>query len=201
MNQEPKQSPNTDHITNIEGNRRPPVENAAPAGVVAGRRELFWHNVIREILNSLAGAAAAAGGRLTPTASGAAQSGSPASELFDGRMAVVTRFGQRIPIADIYPVFACSVPTAGPSSAETRMLSMDVQCTVFQIRTPAGEVYTLPVHEISAIHALSEHLIQRLAEQARQAAGAGSTPQQGDETPFGFAAFTSLAQSEQSTGG
>ena len=167
----------------------PPV----PSGQLAQRRELFWQNVVREILSSLAATAATLSGRLTATAAGAAGSTVPAHELFDGRTAVITRLGQRIPIADVYPVFACSVPSAKGSTE--RMLSADVQCSIFQIRTPSGEVYTIPVHEIVSVHSLSEALIKRLEE----VANAQAMEENGvdEEKPFGFAAFTSLAQSER----
>lgn len=153
------------------------------------RREVFWHNVVREILNALS-AAASSSGRLKASASGAAMSAAPTDEVFDGRMAVVTRLGQRIPIADVFPVFACSVST----TKRDRMLSADVQCTVFQIRTPGGEVYTLPVHEIVAIHSLSEELLTRMEEAAE---ADGSEEGSLHERPFGFAAFTSLAKAER----
>jgi hypothetical protein len=166
-----------------------------PASQVGQRREIFWQNVVREILNTLAVAAAQFSGRLTPTAKGAASTGTPDHELFDGRMAVITRLGQRIPIADVYPVFACSVPQS--ADAEDRMRSADVQCTIFQIRTPTGEVYTLPVHEIASVHALSEALIRRLQAAAQEAAESNG----GEVEPFGFAAFTSLARSEQDAAG
>ena len=74
-----------------------------------------------------------------------------------------------------------------------------MQCSVFQIRTPAGEVFTLPIQEIASVHALSENLVQRM-EQAAQAQAAQATPgvaNAGDGRPFGFAAFTSLSRSEQ----
>jgi hypothetical protein len=164
---------------------------------LALRRELFWQNVVREILSSLAATAAAFSGRLSATAAGAASTPAPEHELFDGRMAVITRQGQRIPIADVYPVFACSVPTA--RGAADRMLSADVQCTVFQIRTPPGEVYTIPLHEIVGIHALSEALIRQLEAAAAEQAGEedGSTSVE----PFGFAAFTRLSASEGKSNG
>ncbi len=157
------------------------------SGVIR-RREVFWHNVIREILNALS-AAAASGGRLKASPSGAAMSASPTDDIFDGRMAVITRFGQRIAIADVFPVFACSVPT----TKGDRMLSGDVQCSVFQIRTPSGEVYTLPLHEIVAVHSLSEELITRM----EAAAEAVAEVDEGEGHPFGFAAYTSLARSER----
>lgn len=171
------------------------IANQSPAahGQTAYRRDLFWQNVVREILSSLAVTAATFSGRLSPTASGAATTPAPEHELFDGRMAVITRLGQRIPIADVYPVFACSVPKHGPS--RDRLLAADVQCSIFQIRTPSGEVYTLPVHEIASIHALSESLVRQMEAAARAQAGDDNPSQ--PAAPFGFAAFTSLAQSER----
>lgn len=175
------------------GNELAPVpggdEDGGAVGGVKRRREVFWHNVVREILNALS-AAASSSGRLKASASGAAMSAHPTDEVFDGRMAVVTRLGQRIPIADVFPVFACSVST----TKRDRMLSADVQCTVFQIRTPGGEVYTLPVHEIVAIHSLSEELLTRMEEAAEAGDDEDGMP---NEHPFGFAAYTSLAKSER----
>lgn len=176
-------------MTETPPNGPPPT----PASQLAQRREMFWQNVVREILSSLAATAATFSGRLSATAKGAASTPSPEHELFDGRTAVITRLGQRIPIADVYPVFACSVPTA--SGASDRMLSADVQCSIFQIRTPSGEVYTIPVHEIVSVHALSEALVKRL-EAAAMAHMLGEDGA-GEAQPFGFAAFTSLAQSER----
>lgn len=167
----------------------PPHPEEDPRAVIA-RRDLFWQNVVREILSSLA-VAAGSGGRLEPSASGAAYSPGPIAELFDGRMAIITTLGERIPIADIYPVFACSVPT----SEANKRLSGDVQCTIFQVRTPTGEVLTLPVSEVKAVHSLSEDLVRRLEAQAASAAAELDT-QDEDRPPFGFAAFTSLAKGE-----
>jgi hypothetical protein len=168
----------------------------APASIAhPARRELFWQNVVREMLTGLAAAAAASGGRLSAGPAGAATGASPVHELFDGRMAVITRLGQRIPIADVVPLFACSISTPKGSDPAQRSLSADVQCTVFQITTPNGEVHTLPVHEISSIHALSEQLLQRMQHAAAEAQGL--TGPQSDGKPFGFAAFTSLARAEQ----
>ncbi|MEM0982357.1 MAG: hypothetical protein AAGI17_00240 [Planctomycetota bacterium] len=182
-----------------------PAPRLAPArGMehqVAERRDIFWQNVMRETLSGLASAAAAMGGRMSATPSGAAQGGSPIGELFDGRMAVITRSGQRIPIADIVPLFACSVCQHTDDTAEDdmqRMISADVQCTVYQIRTPGGEVYTLPISEIVAMHALSDSLIKQLSQAAQQAAMSQQGPiDPGGGEPFGFAAFTSLAQSQR----
>lgn len=155
-------------------------------GDVAVHRETFWHNVVRETLMALA-VAAGSGGRLAPTPSAAATSPDPVGDLFDGRMAVITRLGTRIPIADIYPLFACSA--AGPTSE--RMLSADVQCTVFRIKTPDGEAFTLPVSEIAMVHSLSEELVARL--EAAAAATMGNDDN-ASKLPFGFAAFTSLVR-------
>ena len=171
----------------------PAAPPAFPMAQVVQRREAFWHNVVRDILNSLAATAASFSGRLSPTASGAATAPLPEHVLFDGRMAVITRLGQRIPIADVYPVFACSLPTS--SGPHDRALAADVQCSIFQIRTPSGEVYTLPVHEIVSVHALSESLVRQM-EAASQAHGNGDA-EQTESGPFGFAAFTSLARSER----
>jgi hypothetical protein len=111
---------------------------------------------------------------------------------FDGRLAVVTVQGVRIAIADVFPLFACSIE----GSDMARELSADVQCTVFQIRTPQGEVFTLPVHEIRSFHSLSEELMAEIeAASARtNAAGTKTT------VPFGFGAFTSLARSAEAQG-
>ncbi len=173
---------------------------SSDGGRVGRRREVFWQNVVRETLNALSVAAAMYSGRLSADAKGASASGAPAHELFDGRMAVMTRLGQRIPIADVYPVFACSVPSVSPGSGSgDRMLSADVQCTVFQIRTPTGEVYTLPVHEIVSVHALSEALMRQLQVAAAEASEDGPGKASGE--PFGFAAYTSLARSEAESQG
>jgi len=168
---------------------RPQGEQGALNGVTR-RRELFWQNVVREILDALS-VAARSGGRLSASPKGAAMSTGPLDEMFDGRMAVITRLGQRIPIADVFPVFACSV---GRTPGD-RMLSADVQCTVFQIHTPGGEVYTIPVHEVVAFHSLSEELVRRL-EQAAQASQENEDEQY-EGMPFGFAAYTQLARAER----
>lgn len=165
--------------------------------VTTDRRDLFWQNVVRESLMALA-VAAGSGGRLSPTPTGAANSPGPIDDMFDGRMAVITSLGQRIPIADIYPVFACSVATG---STHDRLVSADVQCTVFQIKTPSGEAYTIPLSQIVAVHSLSEELVSALEEQARQAGHAARGKALASEAPFGFAAFTSLARGEEEADG
>lgn len=191
---DPKTNPTETPVGNASNspaaNARAHLAAPGQASVLQAHREVFWQNVVREILNALAATAAAQGGRISATPSGAATSGSsPGGELFDGRMSVITRLGQRIPIADIFPVFSCSLPDA---PGRERVLAADVQCTVFQIRTPGGEVFTLPLHEIIAVHSLSEQLIQKLQAQALAA-----QPSPSDE-PFGFAAFRQLADTEAS---
>lgn len=104
--------------------------------------------------------------------------------VFDGRLAVITSLGQRIPIAEVHPVFACGI--RGPAGAD--VLSTIIECTVFEIRTPGGEVYTLPVHEIKSFHALTPELIEELGK------AAGSRDENDAVQPFGFAAFTSLVR-------
>jgi len=154
------------------------------------RRDLYWQNVVRESLMALA-VAAGSGGRVAPTPTAAEMSPDPVGDLFDGRVGVITKLGQRIPIADIYPLFACSVP----GKSHDRMLSADVQCTVFRIKTPAGESYTLPISQIVAVHALTSELIAQL--EAAEAAAQES--EDGQPRPFGFAAYTSLARSSPPT--
>ncbi len=163
-----------------------------------GVRELFWQNVIREMLTALSTAAMrrdaeiqAAKRRVMTTSIDTAEgrireavieSEPPEDNLFDGRLAVITSQGTRIPLAGVMPMFACGINT----SDHERRLSVAVECTVFQLRTPTGEVYTLPLHEIRGFHALTPELVETLKSQA-------SPGLQADE-PFGFAAFTSLAR-------
>lgn len=154
-------------------------------------RELFWNNVMREILTALSVLTVADGeaqnaAQPAPDASAPEPDGEEVvSNPLDGRLAIVTRGGERIPIAAVYPLFACGIP--GPESE--RALSIALECTVFQIRTPSGEVYTLPLHEIRGFHALSQALMDELA--ASMPGGSDGTTGE----PFGFAAFTSLARS------
>lgn len=177
-------------------------------------RELFWHNVIREILTSLSVLSLKAQSRPSkptsePTAEDSAKTPEPEAadteqdearsnhtddsppsqtptpdDMFDGRLAVVTRLGDRIPIAEVFPLFACGI---GDTSGK-RALSVAVECTIFQIKTPSDEVYTLPLHEIRGFHALSPEIMKQLEESTRSR-GSGLDK----DAPFGFAAFTSLA--------
>src|ERR1043165_7280220 len=132
-------------------------------------RELFWNNVIREVLTALSAMSAASS---RPGKEGA---GNPA---LDGRMAIITAAGQRVPIADVYPLFACGIP----GNADEKALSIAVECTVFQVVTPAGAVSPIPLHEIRGFHALSPELMRQLAESAQAEEPTGSAE------PFGFAA-------------
>lgn len=147
-----------------------PSEACSQLRSLTETREQFWHNVMQELLTGLSALSAEGNDR----------------DLFDGRLAIITTLGNRISIGDIAPVFACGVP----GTADERSLSLDVECTVFQVRTPEGEVFTLPLHEIRMFHSLSEELVERVKEAARHAEGAGSETGE----PFGFAAFTSLAR-------
>lgn len=159
----------------------------APVARTQARRDVFWSNVVREILMALSSAAAASSGRLNSGPAAANASPSPIDDLFDGRMGVITSLGQRIPIADITPVFACSMD----SCPADRSRSSDVQCTVYRITTPTGESYTLPISQIIGVHSLSEALVDQLEQ-------ASMEEEEGVESrvPFGFAAYTSLAKSE-----
>lgn len=146
-------------------------------------REFFWNNVVREILVSLASAALSADGRSeNQNRSPDSRTDLTPAQLFDGRIAVITKGGNRLGIAGIVPVF-------GAGSSKDRTLSMLVECTVFQIRTPEGEVWTLPLHEIAAVHSISDEL---LAELRKNAPGEESPEE--NAQPFGFAAFTSMAR-------
>jgi len=157
---------------------------------VQARRDLFWSNVVRDSLMAMASAAASASARLSPTPSAAQHSVSPVADLFDGRMGIITSLGQRIPIADIFPVFACS----STGSAADRERSADVQCTVFRITTPTGESYTLPISQIIGIHSLNEDLVKQLEAASEELQD--EDDEIGTGLPFGFAAYTALSRSE-----
>ena len=159
-------------------------------------RELFWQNVMREMLTSLAiltseGAAAIA----NPSHPESKSVSERVGNALDGRLSLVTVLGERIPIAGVVPLFAQSVI----GDARDRLLSTTVECTVFQISTPAGEVVTLPVSEVRSFHALSEDLLKRMEEAARAKSERRSGRAKGGaetaEEPFGFAAFRSLKRS------
>ncbi|GEM_PF-1106134 len=170
----------------------PAPNNAAvphSASMVQARRDVFWQNVTREVLMAMAAAAAANSGRISATPKGAASSPSPVADMFDGRMGIITTLGQRIPIADVIPVFAVSKP----GCAEDRLRSNDVQCSVFRISTPTGESYTLPIHHIAGIHSMSDALANQLEAAARSME---EKDDDGNRLPFGFGAYTSLARSE-----
>lgn len=134
---------------------------------LAGTRAVFWQNVAREMLLAFPALAAAR------------------PELTDGRFAILTHAGERIPVASVAPLFACSI--TAPQAFE---LCMAVQCTVFNVGTPHGEVFTIPLQEIRAVHALSGELLSALEKAART----GDPKRDGESEPFGFAAFTSLSR-------
>ncbi len=148
-------------------------------------RELFWHNVVRELLTNLSMLHA------QKSASSTAASDEPQEDLFDGRLAIITTNGGRIAIGAITPMFACGLN----GTEADKELSMDVECTVFQIETPEGEVFTLPVHEIRSFHALTAALIERI--KAASGTGEDKDGSEGGHMPFGFAAFTSMAHSQK----
>ncbi len=161
---------------------------------VATARQVFWSNVLREIMTSLCMASlrehAAREGpaRALGAAAGEAQPDPEASKIFDGRLAVITSWGLRLSIAAIEPVLG-----AAPSAGRTAM-QQALECSVFQIRTTDGDVWTLPLHEIRAFHALTEELMEELAR------AAGSEDQdQTDSQPFGFKAYTSLSRLDTPT--
>lgn len=188
MSNEPPQETALSH-TETRSPARAHDASGFPNQRTLNRRTLFWENVVRDTLMAMSAAAAHSGGRLGTGASDAVHSGSPVHEMFDGRMGVITALGQRIPIADVFPVFACSTLSC-PHDTER---SQDVQCSVFRITTPSGEIYTLPVSQIISVHTLSQDLLDRLSEESGASMG---SEQEDDKVPFGFAAYTSLARSE-----
>lgn len=134
-------------------------------------REMLWHNIVREMLMALC---------IETGMSDA--NGKP--QMLDGRLTVITFRGERVPIAAVRPLINFGVGT----TRQEQQLSMMLQGSVFQIVTPDGDVFTLPLHEIRGLHALSESVMDELREASQQ------TGQEEPGKPFGFAAFTSLAQ-------
>jgi hypothetical protein len=165
-----------------------PGQKTMTEGVAA--RDLFWQNVIRQILTSLSIEWL---NRNQQRSLPAAQ-GPPPEDLFDGRLGILTHAGERIPIAQVFPV-----PPCGPGADESsRQLSMAIECSVFQIRTPTGEVFTLPLQEMRGFHALTPELMQALEEAARKDLAEDQQPaSDGPGTPFGFAAFTSMERANR----
>jgi len=157
------------------GSAEPAVVARKTPSEIASERRVFWQNVVQQTLSSLSLAAV------------------DRPEVLDGRVAVLTRGGERIPIHAVHPVFACSVRTG---DARMRALALSVQCTVFRIETPTGETFTLPLEEIRAVHTISDELMQQIQEQAELAAGELINQEEGEDAaaPFGFAAFTSMAK-------
>lgn len=210
--------------TTIHAGPGPASAHSHSYSEVAVTRDLFWQNIVREILTSMAVQADSrryqimaeletrktqvrVNGATITTAPGLTPSHAPGDDAqddaltpgehpdmpLDGRVSILTKAGERIPIADVRPLLACSVP----GTEAERALSIDVQCTIFQVVAPSGEVFTLPLHEIRAIHAITEELMDRLREQSRrQDAAAGRPGDADDSKPFGFAAFTSLANKQ-----
>jgi hypothetical protein len=164
-----------------------PVPQVNSLERMAAARELFWQNVLREMLTSLsilcASKSKQPGGVAVDGQLALAPGDHSKTDLFDGRLAVITTLGQRIPIASVYPLFACGIQTSDAEKA----LSTAVECTVFQVVTPGGEVFTLPLQEIRSFHSLSEQLIEEIKAAATQRVGS-------EHEPFGFAAYTSLAR-------
>ncbi len=132
-------------------------------------RAVYWQNVTREMLVAFSLLA------------------NSNADIADGRVSIMTSLGERIPVAGVEPLFPCSVV----DDPKSRALCMAVQCTVFNIRTPLGEIVTLPLHEIISVRVLSDDLLKQLEAAASGAATRG----QGE--PFGFAAYTSMARQPQ----
>lgn len=148
-----------------------PAPRPEPITDVPLARRLFWENVVREMLTGLS----------------MVRESQP--ELFDGRIAILTHGGERIPVAEVTPMFACGIP----GSTAEKALSIAVECTVFRVRTPGGEVFTLPLGEIRALHALSAELMKEMEREA----AARQTNSDEQPQPFGFAAFRSMTGAPQ----
>lgn len=150
-----------------------------PATALA-MRQLFWFNVVREMLTAMA--------VRTSEAQRAAESGAMpegAGAPLNGQMSIITRLGARLPVAAVIPMVAANPAARG----EAKALAMLVQCSVFQIVTTDGEQWILPIHEVASFQAISEQAaadIERANLAARDDRG----------EPFGFAAFTSLARGQ-----
>jgi hypothetical protein len=127
---------------------------------------VFWENIIGEMLMSMSAMI------------------EKQEDVFDGRVAVLTKGGERVPIANVTPLFAMTMI----DSKADRDASRAVQCTVFRITTPAGEVFTLPLHEIRALHSLTPELVERIQQEREE----DDVDRHSIERPFGFAAFQAL---------
>jgi hypothetical protein len=171
-----------------------------PAQAEAARR-LFWQNFMRQVLTALSVESLRRrereGSIYYPPEEDlpAKLKNVPAipeqGNLFDGRLAILTHAGERIAIGEVFPVLACGLTDPGQ-----RAMSMAVECTIFQIRTPTGEMFTLPLEEIRGFHALSPQLMAQLEAAASAQQEATPEGQPDEQLPFGFAAFTSLAQQQ-----
>lgn len=151
----------------ITGIAPPPIPTMSR---VVEQRTAYWQNVVREMLAAFAILA-----HRMP-------------QITDGRVSIVTSLGERIPLAGVEPLFPCTVV----SDPRERQLCITVQCTVFNIRTPLGEVVTVPLHEITSVRVLSDELLRELEAAFNES---GAKP---ENEPFGFAAFTSLAKQTES---
>lgn len=174
--------PRRQHATQDVGAGPPPQALGTDPRKVAATRELFWHNVVRELLTSLS--------TLWAQRSDNEKQPTEEEDVFDGRIAVITAQGARIPIGAVYPLFACSLA----DNEADRALSTEVECTVFQIETPEGQAFTLPLHEVRAFHSLSAELMEQVKSAAQESQPTGP---EDEPMPFGFAAFTSLARTRQ----
>lgn len=157
-------------VSKTLASKRKPNEEAlaVDAAQLSSLRDLFWHNIVREILGGLISVSA------------------KRPELLDGRFAVLTHGGERIPIAQVTPLFGFTVR----GSENERQTSAAIQMTVFRVATPDGEVFTLPVTEIRAFHELTPELLSRLQQAENEEARAAGDDR--ESTPFGFAAFQAL---------
>lgn len=184
------------------------LSRAVPRGLSAGEvgtyREVFWQNVVRDILVELAMLCSLKPrGEAKGERKGAEKHAERHGEdevvydaaLFDGRMGVVLQSGERISIAHVQLLLA-----AGAVGIEDRAIAMAVDSTVFQITTPEGHLLTVPVQQVRAFHAVSPELMEQLQKRAARASRGPRARRENEVVPFGFAAFTSLARGESPDG-
>jgi hypothetical protein len=155
--------------TSVQSDELMQLLPAARVGSPDQLRSLFWTNFLREMLTSIS----------------ATLTASSVPVQLDGRIALLTNHGERIPVAEVHPLFACSVP----GSNVDRDLSAAVQCSIFRVVTPQGDAFTLPISEIRGVHALTEELQKQIEAEMN----IDST----SEAPFGFAAYTQTARQQQ----
>lgn len=157
------------------------IEAMSPRQVLE-LRQLLWTNLLRETLSALCMETE----RLERARRDGAEPDGGAHPL-DGHVALMTATGERIQVAGVKPAMQFAVAR----TAHERQVAMALDSTIFQIRTPAGDIFTLPVSEVTGIHGLSDSIMRQL-QAAERPSDEGQEAQ-----PFGFAAYTSVARGSE----